>query len=307
MASGPELVVALGGGTARAMAHVGVLQALKEAGIAPEASAGTSFGAIVAALYSLDVPLPEMHRLLTDPSAREVWSQGLDFGLHRLSLVHGRRLEHWLDSRLYHGATFADLKRPLAIATTSLTHGDLHLVQEGSLAKAVVASCSLPLLFAPVRIGGQWLVDGGFVEAVPFRSALTLGGRHLLGINTGIDTEQAGMVRWLRRVRQRAWARGFSDWSVSRSVDRSAGRALRGLGWAARSYARAQPVPDGASLLRVDPGIAWWDFHKTDQAVEAGYRAARSAIAGGLLATLQPVQPLEVNGEQPIRLAADGA
>lgn len=297
MTSGPDLVVALGGGTARAMAHVGVLQALAAEGLEPAGAAGTSFGAIVAALYSLGVPLDEMEAMLTAPRARQVWAQGLDFGLHRLSLVHGRRLERWLDERLYRGATFDDLKRPLAIATTSLETGELQLVREGSIARAVIASCSLPLLFAPVRIGESWLVDGGFVEAVPFQSGLTLGDGLLLGINTGIDTEEAGMVRWLRRVRQRQWARSFSGWSISRRLSSAPGRAFRGLGWAARSYARPQVPPAGAALLRVDPGIAWWDFHRTRQAVDAGRVTAQQWLNAGGLATLQPLRTVEVADE----------
>lgn len=286
------------------MAHVGVLLALEEAGVQPVAAAGTSFGAIVAALHALGVPPAEMRRLLTAPAAREVWAQGLDFGAHRFSMIHGRRLERWLDSTLYHGATFADLQRPLVIATTSLSTGDLKRVTTGSLARAVLASSSLPLLFSPVQIDGEWLVDGGFIEAVPFRSGHSLGGGRLLGINTGIDTENAGMVRWLRRMRQRAWARDFSEWSVSRPVSHAAGRALRGLGWAAKSYARAQIMPDGAGLLRVNPQIAWWDFHRMDQAVEAGLAVTRQAIKGGLLTELTPVGALEVEGAGQDLLAA---
>ena len=285
------------------MSHVGVLRALTEAGHEPDGIAGTSFGAIVAALYALGGPLDEMERLLLAPRAREVWQQGLDFGLHRLSLVRGRRLERWLDETLYHGATFKDLAKPLAIATTNLATGELHVASEGSLASAVVASCSLPLLFAPVNLGSEWLVDGGFVEAVPFRSGLGLGAQRLLGVNTGIDTEQAGMVRWLRRIRRRRWARGFANWCVERPLTGSGGRALRGLGWAARSYARPQPVPAGAALLRVDPGIAWWDFHRTGEAVRAGYRSTQLQLDNGLLTGLRQLETLEVT-DDPAHVAA---
>ncbi len=301
------LTVAFGGGTARAMAHVGVLLALNEAGIRPAAAAGTSFGAIVAALFALDVAPDEMARLLTAHPVRRIWAQGLDFGLHRLSLVHGRRLERWLDETLYHGATFSDLKKPLALATTSLDDGELQLVQEGPIARAVLASCSLPLLFAPVEIDGKWLVDGGFVEAVPFRAAVLLDTGPVLGINTGIDTENASMVRVLRGLRQRRWARSFSDWSVARPTGTATGRAARGLGWAARSYAREQLLPEGATLLRVDPGIAWWDFHRMQSAVAAGLEAGRQAVAAGLVPRPEPLNdPPEVDDAQSGQLVADG-
>lgn len=284
-----DLVLALGGGTARAMSHVGVLLALQEAGTEPAGLAGTSFGAIVAGLWAMGTPPERMRELLTAPTARQVWAQAADPGLHRGSLVHGRRLQAWLDSVLFRGARIEELERPLAIATTSLTHGGLQVVSEGSLARAAVASCSLPLLFAPVQHGPDWLVDGGFVEAVPFRAALSLGRSQLLGINTGIDIEKAAMAAGLRRMRQRSWARAVSDWGVSRSLNWPPGRVLRGLGWAARSYARPQPVPDGAALLRIDPAIAWWDFHRTQAAVESGLAQARVALQAGLLDRLGSV------------------
>ena len=296
MAPETGLVLALGGGTARAMSHVGFIKALHERGIEPAGMAGTSFGAIVAALWALDTDPAEMEHLLTRPAAREVWAQGLDFGLNVFSIVHGRRLERWLDSQLYRGATFADVRRPLAVAVTSLADGGLHLVRDGSLARAVVASCSLPLLFAPVRFAEQWFVDGGFVEAVPFRAAASLGYPYLLGINTGIDTDRAAMARWIRALRQRHWARAVATWGASRSEKHAGGRVLRGLGWAAHSYGSPQPRPVGAALLRIDPGIAWWDFHRTPSAVQAGLEAGRVALDGGLLDTLIPLEeaPMEV-------------
>lgn len=297
MNPGNGLTVALGGGTARAMAHVGVLLALEEAGIRPAAVAGTSFGAIIAALYALGLSAAELQRLLTAPRSRHIWAQALDPAPGAFSLVRGRKLERWLDATLFSAAGFGDATMPLSIATTSLGTGELTALTSGPLARAVVASCSLPLLFAPVRIGESWLVDGGFVEAVPFQSGLTLGDGLLLGINTGIDTEEAGMVRWLRRVRQRQWARSFSGWSISRRLSSAPGRAFRGLGWAARSYARPQVPPAGAALLRVDPGIAWWDFHRTRQAVDAGRVTAQQWLNAGGLATLQPLRTVEVADE----------
>lgn len=287
MASQADLVLALGGGTARAMAHVGVIRALNERGIEPAGMAGTSFGAIVAALWALGTGVDEMEQLLTEPAAREVWAQGLDFGLHTFSLIHGRRLERWLDARLYRGASFDDLSRPLVIATTNLNDGGLELITGGRLASAVVASCSLPLLFAPVHRNGHWLVDGGFVEAVPFQAAASLGEARLLGVHTGIDTERAAMARWIVRTRERAWAGRLVGWGVSRSLDTAAGRVLRGLGWGARKYGLSPIMPREAMLLQVNPGIAWWDFHRTDLAVQAGVESARAAFDSGLLDRLR--------------------
>lgn len=284
---GGGLAMALGGGTARAMAHVGVLEAFEEHGLPPTAVAGTSFGAIVAAVYALQLGREETRRVLLAPDSREVWSQALDFGLHQCSLIGGRRLERWLDRRIFHGATFADVKIPLVIAVTSLQDGELRLVTSGTLARACVASCALPLLLPPVRYDDDYVVDGGFVEAVPFTAGLSLGQPALVGVHTGIDAEKARMVRTLRTARERRVWRRLNEYSVTRSLRNPFGRTLRGLGWAARSYARPQLVPEGARLMSVNPGIAWWDFHRTADALELGLARARELLDQGFAAGLE--------------------
>ncbi len=274
--------MALGGGTARAMAHVGVLEAMEEFGITPEGAAGTSFGAIVAAAWALGMGLPEVRRRLLRPGSREVWMQAIDFGLHKASLVHGLKLERWLDRTVFEGATFADVRHPLVIATTSLIDGELFLVRDGSLARACVASCSLPVLFAPVIVEGVPVVDGGFVEAVPFRAAQALGLPVIVGVHTGIDADKARMVATLRGAREQSLFNRLADSFSRASLGWPPGQLMRGVGWAARSYARPQLVPEGSVLLRVNPDISWWDFHRTAEALAAGRQSAQLQLAAGI-------------------------
>ena len=87
-----RLGVALGGGTARAFAHVGVLKVLAEAGLSPNILSGTSFGALIAAHYALYEDADKLWRWAETFPAAEVWQHGLDFGLHRAALVEGDRV-----------------------------------------------------------------------------------------------------------------------------------------------------------------------------------------------------------------------
>jgi len=253
--------LALGGGTARGAAHVGALKALEAAGEAPVAFSGTSFGAIIAAMAALGAPALEIERVVRGQNVMELWAQGLDFGLHRAALVHGERLSHWLDRKVFYGARIED---DLAV-----------VLREGSVAEAVRASCALPGVFGSVRIGGRDLVDGGFVEPVPFAALAELGPARMLGIHAGLDlagSKALARLRWLDRSRAGGWLhrvagrmRGGNAWS----------RLAIGLSLSLRSYRHDAEAPSGAQMVTVVPPIAWWDFHRTPIAIEAGERAVR--------------------------------
>jgi predicted acylesterase/phospholipase RssA len=280
-AEGPaasRLGVALGGGTARGLAHIGALKVLESHGLAPGLLAGTSYGAIIAALYALGMPAVELEQLVRRQNILELWATGLDFGLHRASLIHGRRLERWLDRKVLFGATFDDCMLPLAVACTDVSTGRLVILREGSLARAVVASSALPALFAPVRHTGRVLIDGGFVEAVPFRALQSLSPARMIGVHAGVDPDSSSLVAGLRRLAASrlgtAWARATRDTAPTTSL-----RSLaRGISCALASYLCDQEVPAGALLVRADPPLSWWDFHRSPEAIAAGEAAMRDAL-----------------------------
>lgn len=271
--------MALGGGAARGAAHVGALQALEEAGHRAECVAGTSYGAIIAALYAIGGPAAELERVIRQQDIGELWSQAIDFGLHRGALVNGQRLARWLDRKFFYGATFADTQVPLAIACTDLATGDLVVVREGSLAEAVRASCALPALFAPVKVDGHVLIDGGFVEAVPFRALASMAPRLSLGVHAGVDTDKTTFVRMIRRLNRSATGRALRRVASRASAAGPVGQALRGLSISFESYEQRLTPPPGAHLIVTEPRIAWWDFHRSPQAFEAGRASMKALIA----------------------------
>lgn len=246
--------------------------------MAPRVLSGTSYGAIIAALYAMGTPAVELEQLVRRQNILELWSTSLDFGLHRASLIHGRRLERWLDRKVFFGATFADCLLPLAVACTDVADGSLVVLREGSLARAVVASSALPALFAPVRLNGRVLIDGGFVEAVPFRALESLRPDAIIGIHAGVDAESSAMIAALRKLAASrigaAWAR-----ATRRTVPSTSMRSLaRGISCALASYLCDQTVPAGAMLVRADPPLSWWDFHRSPEAIAAGEAAMRAAL-----------------------------
>ena len=268
--------VALGGGTARAFAHVGVLRVLDEAGTPPEVLAGTSFGALVAAHYALYRDADKLRRWAETFPAGEVWRQGIDFGLHRAALVEGGKIEGWLERTLFHGATFADLKLPLHVTCTDVNTGGLVVLREGSLARAVRASCALPLVTRAVKVGPHTLIDGGFVSPVPVTPLLPEADL-VMGVHTGITVEKARSIQLLRRFHASSvgawWHRRFLT-----APEHAYGTLLRGLARAGASYSRDLTFAPDTLLLRVDPGIAWWDLHRAEAAAGAGEAAMRALL-----------------------------
>ena len=272
------LGIALGGGTARAVAHVGVLQVLAERGWRADAIAGTSSGAMIGAMAALGMSPTEMATLVRGLDVRDLWRQALDPGLDQASLIRGRKLEAWLDRHVFRGATFDDLQVPLLVACTDLMTGDLGFLSEGSLAHAVVASSALAGYFSPVVDGDRVWVDGGFVEAVPFRALAQLDPERSLGLHAGIDAGRSRVIQFVRWLHGTSAGARWRDWLLARGALGPWRRLARGTALAAQSYERGLEVPIGARLVSSYPRVAWWDFHRMDEAIAAGRRAADIAF-----------------------------
>ena len=166
--SGPTIGLALGGGAARGFAHIGVLRTLAAKGLKFDVIAGTSIGAVVGGCYAaghLDA-FEDWARSLT---RRRVFGY-LDFSLAGSGLIGGGRLAERLQATL--GKTTID-ELPLRFAAIATEIGTGHEIwlTRGRLVDALRASYSLPGVFAPVRVGGRWLMDGALVNPVPVSAA----------------------------------------------------------------------------------------------------------------------------------------
>ncbi len=195
-----RLGVALGGGGARGLAHVGVLQVLQEAGIAIDAIAGASIGAIVGGLYAADpgiVDAPARLAELLSEAPGNPWRPGsfrqraaglveaasyLEHDLLGLGRDSGMRLERHLDAIVAQRA-IEELATPFAATAADLLTGELVVLREGNLARALHASAALPGVFTPVPWGSRWLIDGGVVSNVPVRVTRSLGADVVMAVS----------------------------------------------------------------------------------------------------------------------------
>lgn len=160
--------IALGGGGARGIFHIGVLKALMENSIRPSYVAGTSSGSIVGVLYAAGLSADEMISFAKFGSTIKILRIGNPLrGLINMTMLK-KRLRTVLKSN-----KFEDLKYPLIITASDLQKGTLTLCETGDLVRSVMASCSVPMIFEPVELNGSQHVDGGLfmnLPAEPLRS-----------------------------------------------------------------------------------------------------------------------------------------
>jgi NTE family protein len=164
-----EIGVALGGGGARGLSHIGVLRVLEREGFRIRAVAGTSMGGVIAAAYAAGFSPDEIQQRIS----RTPMSNLLRSRPDGPSLIGLGRVEQFLREEL--GArTFSDTRVPLALTAVDITAGREIVLKEGPLVEAVMATIAIPGIFPPQIMGDHRLVDGGMMDPVPVRPAREL-------------------------------------------------------------------------------------------------------------------------------------
>ncbi|MCD6118445.1 patatin-like phospholipase family protein [bacterium] len=160
-----KIGLVLAGGASLALSHLGVLRALEERGISPSVVAGVSAGSVIGALICAGIP----HRELTGITKRVSWYRIITPAFMKPGLAKLDKLADFVEQNT--GVKrIEDLKIPLKIATTDLATGKQAIHAKGSLGRIISASCSIPGLFAPVKLGGVPHVDGGITGNLPINS-----------------------------------------------------------------------------------------------------------------------------------------
>jgi len=243
----PRVGLALAGGFARGIAHLGVLRVLREAEIPIDCVAGTSVGALIAIGYCAGASLEDMVNVGQTTSFT-------DFGRWTpswLGLATNQRMEKYL-ARFTPAKTFEELRTPLAIATTDINAGVSVYYSHGPIAPPLRASCAYPGLFVPIQFEGRTLVDGFLTAPVPVEGALLLGADVVIAVYL-----EAGTVEQPRTFTD-VLSRAFNI--VQKHSD---------LTW--RTQADVIIEPDVKSFV-------WDDFSRTPEMVAAGEAAALAAL-----------------------------
>ena len=174
----PRVGLALGGGAARGFAHIGVIEVLEENGIHPDLVAGTSAGALVAALYASGHTGKELEQIALnmDESALTDWS------FPGRGLIRGVALGDYIRAQVGN-RSFDQMRIPLGIVATDLDSGKPILFRRGDVGTAVRASSAVPAVFQPVKLGTHEYVDGGLTSPVPVRAAREMGADVIIAVD----------------------------------------------------------------------------------------------------------------------------
>jgi len=257
----PRIGIALGSGSARGWAHIGVLAALAEAGISPEVVSGTSIGSLVGAVYA-DDNLPALERWVTALTWRKVvgyFDLSFSGGLLKGSKLFEDLHSGFLDKRI------EELKRPFGAVATDLGNGREVWLRTGPVADAVRASIAMPGLFTPRARDEQLLVDGALVNPVPVSMARALGADFVIAVD--LSSNIVGM--FARKAEDRGPAMPNLAEVVIGSLNIMSTRITRSRMAGEPADAVVQPRLAELGLL---------EYHRAAEAIAEGRAAAELAI-----------------------------
>lgn len=278
--AGPVIGLALGSGSARGWAHIGIIQGLEEIGVRPQVVAGTSIGALVGAVY-VSGQLQEFSKWVQALSARDV------FRLMDLSfsggVVKGERLFGFFEAN-HSNPNIEDLEQRFVSVATEMKTGREIWIKRGPILPAARASCALPGIFPPVKYKDSWMLDGGLVNPVPVSPCRALGADVVIAVNlnaqlvgahlsksTAQDVEHEVSAKsertlWHKAIDYLSKGEGenpsFFD-VVASSVNIMQDRVTR---------SRMAGDPPEMTLIPMLEDYALMDFHRAGQAIDEGRR-----------------------------------
>jgi len=293
----PVIGLALGGGAARGFAHIGIIRTLIANGIVPDVVVGTSIGAVVGGSYAAG-HLDTLEAWARGLQPRNILSY-LDIRLNGSGLIGGGKLASQLEATLGQ-VQIQDLTQKFASVATEVRTGHEIWLTQGRVVDALRASYALPGIFAPVLIGDRWLVDGALVNPVPVSAARALGAEIVIAANVSSDVFGHGTTIFSHGTiedeiepvveappARRGFGRFFSpERIVKQEIFGSNGRPgiskvmVDAFNIMQDRITRARLAGDPPDLL-ISPRvgkIGWFDFHRADEMIGHGARAAERAI-----------------------------
>ncbi len=287
--AGATVGIALGGGAAFGIAHVGVLLALEQAGLPVDLVAGTSMGSIVAIGYAAGMPPQEMQAVAGRIGNVRTVLSVLDPSLSGVGLLSGHRLVS-IFSPLLDRDSFAQLDVPCQVVAMDIDSGSAVTIGTGPLDAAFRASCSIPLIFKPVQMDGHTLVDGGMIDPVPSNVVRDMGADIVIAVNVvprldpAVSTSLSRTFKRINRLNPLSYlsgSRGMPD------VVDILMNSLQAIQFELGNYKSAS----ADVLINIDLGdFTWIDFHRALEIVDRGLRAGeasvpdvRAALAGQLM------------------------
>ena len=245
----PTIGLALGAGSARGLAHIGVLKAFEEEGIEIDYLAGTSAGSIIGGFYAAGLDLHMLERLATHLE----WDHLTDITLPRKGLIAGDKMKEFFHL-LTKKKNFSDLDIPFVAIATDIEKGENVVIDSGPVAEGLRASMSVPGVFVPQEMNDRLLVDGALLNRVPTAEVRNLGADIVIGVEVSPADAKERKVNNIFDV-------------IMNSIDIMQ-----------QELAKTRRV--GADLLIIPKveGIGATELSKAQECIDLGYQAAKEKI-----------------------------
>jgi NTE family protein len=181
--------LALGSGASFGFAHVGVLKVLENNNVAIDVIAGTSMGAVFAAMWALDFGIEKMERISLELGKKLNLFSPRGFSFPLRGFIQARRLEG-IFRGIFADLTFYDIKRTLKIVSFDFLKREAYIINEGLIYKALAASCAIPGVFEPIKVKNSILLDGGILNPLPVKILIDAGAHKIIAVNISPGGEQ---------------------------------------------------------------------------------------------------------------------
>ncbi|MEW5718617.1 MAG: patatin-like phospholipase family protein, partial [Chloroflexota bacterium] len=266
-----KLGIALGGGGAKGLAHIGVLRVLDAAHVPISIVTGTSAGSIIGALYAAGESPDDIERLMRRLSLRD-WLARDKTGMGLFSTDGFRRV---IETEIGVGARIENLPRKFAAVATDMESQQEVAFDSGAVADAVCASCAFPIVLAPAQFGGRSYLDGGLLNPVPFDMAWRMGADTVLAVDLAADEPTFTADPALHRPEALLFRFIFS--ATQQKIFRVAARTIGIMTKPARAL-KAMHAPPDLTIFPDVQKIGLLDFDLLDLSLAAGETAMRDAL-----------------------------
>jgi NTE family protein len=256
--------LALGGGAARGLAHIGVLEVLEEERIPIDMIAGTSFGGLVGAFFARRKDASLMREMALKINVMKMLSLA-DLTLPKSGLLGGKAVINMLKKMMGNDVKFDELPIPLALVATDIITAEEVVINQGSVLDGIRATISIPGIFTVAKRRGRYLVDGGLVNPVPVSVLKTMGADFIIAVNVMPDV--GARVRHLQKA-------GKKDWKEPNIFNVLMQSLYIGTYIIAKASIEGADITISPDTAKINPG----DFHRARECIELGEKAAREAV-----------------------------
>ncbi len=296
---GASVGIALGGGAAFGIAHLGVLKVLEQNNIPIDLIAGCSQGSLIGIGYAAGLSVDEMIDMAYSLGRRQNALLAVDPTLTKPGLLAGNKFVEIFRPLLGDKTTFEDLALPCRTVATDVESGERVWVGSGPLVDAFRASASVPMVFSPIKLDGRVLVDGGVSDPVPAEIVNMMGADLCIAVNVvpplkkGVENAVSKTFRVIRWFNPLSWIENSSGLPNMFDIIMNAMQTLQ--------YELGNFKAISADVL-INPELSdftWIEYYRSDELIQRGIEAAEQAMPAIKRAYQQKLSPWMKRAPQP--------